>query len=264
MDSLWQVEHAAIPGDAFPHGHHFDVAIVGAGIAGLTAALLFARAGKLVVVLEAREIGAVTTGHSTAKVSQLQGTMLQRIRSRNTAGVLGAYVESQRAAFDWLMRFTEEEGVDVERRPAFTYASTPDGRSAVEAEARLAGSHGLPVEVVDRVDLPFETFGAVRLDDQAQLDPMELLAALTREVRGLGGRVVTGARVTGVRASAPAARRAGGAGDRVAHPGPRPLLRQTRGEAKLRAGVGGRRGAARWDVPRGRDSDAERANGDAI
>ena len=204
MDSLWQTEHAAIPSDAFPHGHRFDIAVVGAGIAGLTAALLFARAGKLVVVLEAREVGAGTTGHSTAKVSQLQGTLLQRIRSRNTGAVLGAYVESQTAAFDWVMRFADEEGVDVERRPAVTYASTPDGRAAVEAEAHLASTHGLPVELVDRVDLPFATFGAVRLADQAQLDPMELLSALTRELRGLGGRVVTGARVTGVRASSPA------------------------------------------------------------
>jgi glycine/D-amino acid oxidase-like deaminating enzyme/nitrite reductase/ring-hydroxylating ferredoxin subunit len=204
MDSLWQTEHGTIPGEAFPDGHRFDVAIVGAGIAGLTAALLFARAGQRVVVLEAREIGAVTTGHSTAKVSQLQGTMLQRVRSRNTGAVLDAYVQSQAAAFDWLMRFAEEAGVDIERRAAVSYAATPEGRAAVEAEARLAVAHGLAVELVDRVDLPFETFGAVRLADQGQLDPMELLAALTREVRSLGGRVVTGARVTGVRASAPA------------------------------------------------------------
>ncbi len=204
MDSLWQTEHVTIEGDAFPHEELVDLAVVGAGIAGLTSALMFARAGQRVVVLEARQIGAGATGRTTAKVSQLQGTMLQTIRSRTLSPVVSAYVQSQRAAFEWLLTFAGQSGVPVERRSAFSYAATPDGRSAVEQEARLAVDNGLPVEVIDDAGLPFPTFGAARLRDQAQLDPLELLAALTRELRSLGGRVVTGARVTGVRASAPA------------------------------------------------------------
>ena len=198
MDSLWQQQDAAIPGDPFPEVRRTELVVVGAGIAGLTAAVLFARAGEQVVVLEALEIGAGATGHTTAKVSQLQGTMLQRIRSRNTAGVLAAYVASQAAAFDWLVRFADEQGVPVERRPAFSYAATPEGRATAETEARLGRANGLPVEVVEDAGLPFPTFGAARLADQAQLDPMLLLAALARELRALGGLIVTGTRVTGV------------------------------------------------------------------
>lgn len=204
MDSLWQTEHVTIQGDAFPYEEQVDVAVVGAGIAGLTSALLFARAGQRVVVLEAREIGAGATGRTTAKVSQLQGTMLQTIRGRTLSPVVGAYLESQRAAFEWLLTFAEQSGVRIERRAALSYAATPGGRDAVENEARIAVEHGLPVELIEDAGLPFPTFGAARLADQAQLDPLELLAALTRELRSLGGLVVTGARVTGVRASAPA------------------------------------------------------------
>jgi glycine/D-amino acid oxidase-like deaminating enzyme/nitrite reductase/ring-hydroxylating ferredoxin subunit len=204
MDSLWQTEHVTIQGDAFPYEEQVDIAVVGAGIAGLASALMFARAGQRVVVLEAREIGAGATGRTTAKVSQLQGTMLQTIRGRTLRPVVGAYVESQRAAFQWLLAFAEHSGVRIERRAALSYAATPDGRGAVEKEIRLAVEHGLPVELIEDAGLPFATFGAARLADQAQLDPLELLAALTRELRSLGGRVVTGARVTGVRASAPA------------------------------------------------------------
>ena len=48
-------------------------------------------------------------------------------------------------------------------------------------------------------ELPYETRAAVALDDQAQFDPMHVLTALVSELRSLGGHLVTGVRVTGVR-----------------------------------------------------------------
>ena len=146
--SLWMTDAPAIDSDPFPGDDRIhDLVVVGAGITGLTAAVLFARRGQDVVVVEARDVGSVATGHTTAKVSQLQGTMLQRIRGRNTASTLAAYVESQAAAFDWLAGFAAVTGVGFERREAFTYAASPDGRDKVEAEYRhraLAWPRGRP------------------------------------------------------------------------------------------------------------------------
>lgn len=199
--SLWQRNAPEIAADSLPAGETVDLVVVGAGITGLTAAVLFARAGQRVVVVEARQAGAVTTGHTTAKVSQLQGTMLQRVRSRNTAAVFRAYVESQRVAFEWLEEFAAARGVGFQRRAAVTYAATPDGRTAVEREHRVARDAGLPVELIEDAGLPFPTHGAVRLADQGQIEPLGLLAALAAELRSLGGDLVTDARVTGVGSS---------------------------------------------------------------
>src|SRR3954452_354453 len=49
-----------------------DVAVVGGGIAGLTAALLLKQSGLRVAVLEARRVASGVTGCTTAKVSALQ------------------------------------------------------------------------------------------------------------------------------------------------------------------------------------------------
>ncbi|HEX8462737.1 MAG TPA: FAD-binding oxidoreductase, partial [Segetibacter sp.] len=45
-----------------------DVAIVGGGITGITAAYILSRAGKKVAVLEARKIGEGSTGSSTGNL----------------------------------------------------------------------------------------------------------------------------------------------------------------------------------------------------
>jgi Rieske Fe-S protein len=46
-----------------------DVAVLGGGIVGLTAAVLLKRLGKTVAVIEARRVAEGVTGHTTAKVT---------------------------------------------------------------------------------------------------------------------------------------------------------------------------------------------------
>jgi glycine/D-amino acid oxidase-like deaminating enzyme/nitrite reductase/ring-hydroxylating ferredoxin subunit len=196
--SLWLGDTRDIPTDSFEPGSVYDDIIVGAGITGLATALMFARRGRRVIVLEARQIGAVTTGHSTAKITQLQGTQLSKVRAHSYPALVQAYADGNRDAFDWLMDYTESRGVPVERRDAYTYAATPGGIDRVDREHDIATSVGLPVRRLPEAPLPFRTFAATVLPDQAQLNPLDLLEALVAEVRSLGGRIVEGVRVTGV------------------------------------------------------------------
>jgi glycine/D-amino acid oxidase-like deaminating enzyme len=206
VTSLWLAQPRMIPTDGFEPGAHYDEIIVGAGITGLASALMFAREGRRVLVLEARTVGAGTTGNTTAKISQLQGTQLSKIKRLNYQSLVQAYADGTRDAFDWLIDYCMANGIPLERTAAYTYAGTQAGSRAVDREFDLARSVGLPVERVVDAGLPFPTFTAVRLADQAQLDPMDLLAALSTDVRVLGGRIVEGARVLGVAASSDPAR----------------------------------------------------------
>ena len=203
MTSLWLAEAPPIPTDPFLPGEHYDEVIVGAGLTGLVTALLLARSGRRVAVLEGRSVGAVTTGNTTAKLSLLQGTHLQSLRSTMYQSATQAYVDGSAAGFDWLLRYLEQRGVPVERRDAVSYAATPEGAGKVEREYEVARSTGLPVQRANDVELPFRTFGAVVLPDQAQFDPMRVLAALAEDIRALGGVIHESARVTRVAASKP-------------------------------------------------------------
>ena len=202
MSSLWLDRSPSIETDARSRPD-FDEIIVGAGITGLITAVLLARAGRRVAVLEARTVGAVATGNTTAKLSVLQGAHLQKINARCTDGTMHAYVRANLAGRRWVLDFAEGHGVAVQRRDAVSFASTPDGAASVEEEYRLASTAGLAVALEADAGLPFPTFGAVRLADQAEFDPMQLLAALADEVRSLGGVIREGVRVTGANARQP-------------------------------------------------------------
>ncbi|WP_027863130.1 FAD-dependent oxidoreductase [Marmoricola sp. URHB0036] len=194
MTSLWIDRAAPCPSDPLPDEPVQDL-VVGAGLTGLVTALLLARAGRRVAVVEAREVGAVATGNTTAKISLLQGTKYSRLLHYQSQRVGQAYVEANREGMDWLLRFCNDHGVSVQRRPAVTYAASESEVSSVRDEHDAAVSVGLDVTWTDRLDVPFPHHGATVLADQAQFDPMEALAALVGELRRHGGTLHQGHRV---------------------------------------------------------------------
>ncbi|WP_082500090.1 FAD-dependent oxidoreductase [Nocardioides sp. Leaf285] len=202
--SPWQDRHPR-PGPDLPvvPPAETDVVVVGAGLAGLTTALLLGRAGLGVVVLEATHVGAGTTGRSTAKVSLLQGTQLSRVFQRQGPRAVDQYVTANREAQAWVHRFCADHDLEVQVRDAVTYAHGEAGRAAVEQELAVARRAGLEVVLDEELPLPYATSGGVRLPDQLQLDPMALLLALRRQAEAHGVVVLEGTRVRGVSGRAP-------------------------------------------------------------
>jgi glycine/D-amino acid oxidase-like deaminating enzyme len=198
MTSLWladRIDRPLPPNPLVEADRSADVAVVGAGITGLVTAVLLARAGKDVLVLEAQSAGMGATGNTTGKISLLQGTKLSKIVGKHGVETAREYVQGNREGQEWILHHCDAHGLSVQREDAYTYAQSLEGVQSVREELAACETAGLDAHWVDSADVPFPFEGGIRLAQQAQFDPMPFLDSLIVELDERGGRLAQGVRV---------------------------------------------------------------------
>lgn len=203
--SLWL---DTTPESGFPplqEGLTVDVAIVGGGLAGLTAATLLKAEGKSVAVLEAGRIVQGVTGYTTAKVTSLHGLIYADLVRHFGDEKARAYAEANQAAIEQIASLIQAKQIDCDfvRTEAYTYTESGDERDKIIAEVEAAIKLGLPATFTDETALPFPVKGAVRFDNQAQFHPRKYLLALARDIPGDGSAIFEETRVLGVEEGEP-------------------------------------------------------------
>lgn len=201
-ESVWLATSDAprrlpLPGDA-----RTGVLVIGAGIAGLTTALLLQRDGHDVTVIDMHRVGSGTTGHTTGKVTsqhQLAYAALAREHGLDTAA---RYAEANQAGVELVGTLVEELDADCDATPAAAYvwAEDDETRRAVEEEADVARRVGLPASLADVSEVPLDgVVAALRFDDQLHLHAHRYCTSLADAIVAGGGAVHEHTRATGLR-----------------------------------------------------------------
>jgi glycine/D-amino acid oxidase-like deaminating enzyme/nitrite reductase/ring-hydroxylating ferredoxin subunit len=194
--SYW-IDSASIPRyPALDRDLEVDVAIVGAGITGLTTAYLLKRAGRRVAVIDRDRVGGVDTMSTTAHVTcvtDLSLTDLVAAFGRDHAQAawdaglaardeIEAIVRDEEIACDW----TSVKGF-LHMPPS---GESPRDRDDLQREAALARDLGFDAEYTDSV--PTLRTPGIAFDGQGKLHPRKYLAHLSRIIDGGGSFVFEG------------------------------------------------------------------------
>jgi glycine/D-amino acid oxidase-like deaminating enzyme/nitrite reductase/ring-hydroxylating ferredoxin subunit len=168
-----------------------DVAVLGGGITGLTAAYLLKNEGKTVALAEAKRIVCGVTGYTTAKLTVGHNLVYRRLV--DTFGEDGArtYAASNHAAIERVAQLVDELRIDCdfERASNFVYTESADHVDAIREEVAAAGRAGVEAHFTTETDLPFPILGAARVDGQAQFHPRKYLLPLAATLPGDGSHV---------------------------------------------------------------------------
>ena len=174
-----------------------DVAIIGGGIVGISAARLLKDDGLRVAVIEARRVGQQVTGKSTAKMSSQHGIHYQTMVQKFGEDRARLYAEAQETGIRRISELAARYGIDadIEPMPAYVYTQDESYVSQIEKEVEVAQRLGLPAHLVrGEIGLPFEVLAAMRWDNQAQFHPVKYVAGLAATIPGDGSHVFEGSR----------------------------------------------------------------------
>ncbi len=192
--SVWRASAAstaALP--SLQHDLSADVLVIGAGITGLTLALLLAEQGRNVVVLEAAEIGSGTTGHSTGNLYATAAQGLDAVLSRWDAEITRQVLQIRAAAVDFVEGLCEEapEMAGFRRCPMMLWALSAEQQSQVEKEFKALRGAGYFPEWLSQAPsrLPKAAGAVLALQGQAQFHPQAYVSYLCQRVIAAGGQV---------------------------------------------------------------------------
>lgn len=189
--SIWHSGSGLIANPALTKDISVDVAIVGGGIAGLTAGYILSAAGKSVAILEMHNTGFGETGLSTAHLTQILDIRYRKLIDDFGLDAAKAVMEAKAAAIDFVkVLLNEAQPISsFTSQSAYLYSEKFKNIEALKIEQDAMQLVGINAQWREVLPLPFASFGGIECNGQASINPMQLVTVLTQAIRRQGGKI---------------------------------------------------------------------------
>ncbi|MCM3569178.1 FAD-dependent oxidoreductase [Neobacillus mesonae] len=160
-----------------------DVAVVGAGITGITAAYLLSKEGLKVALIEADKVLDGTTGHTTAKLTAQHNLIYDELINHFGEDKARLYYESHMSAIQFVEKEVNEKGIecDFSKQDAYIYATTEKYKNKLQTEWDAYQKLGIDGALKDTIPFKIQVTGALLMKNQAQYHPLKFLKSLLNE-----------------------------------------------------------------------------------
>lgn len=175
METCWQRTVTTKP--TFKGKAKVDVAIVGAGMAGCLCAEFLQKAGKQVIVLEARQIGSGVSGYSSAKLTAQHHLIYHDLIQHYSLSYAKAYYQAQQEAIEIYEKLIDHYRIDCDFKRCNSYLYTQIDDFYLCKEAAAYQQIGIDYLFQPSEELPFSHI-ALGMKNQAHFDPVSFLSGL--------------------------------------------------------------------------------------
>lgn len=169
-----------------------EVAIIGGGMTGITAAYLLAKEGKKVALIEAGRILNGTTGHTTAKVTAQHGIVYDELLNHFGREQTQLYYQANDDALQFIRNLVNEQQIDCDFSVQDAYIYTNSQQEMQKLIKEYDAYEKLDIkgrEYITSIPLPVEHKAAIVMKNQAQFHPLKYLKHLVEEFTKMGGQL---------------------------------------------------------------------------
>ena len=168
-----------------------DVAIVGGGITGITAAYLLVKEGVKVALLEASQLLNGTTGHTTAKITAQHGLIYDEFISHFGKSKARLYYEANIEALEFIKNTIDENKISCEfsKEDAYLYSTSESYAMKIEKEHNAYKALNIDGDLLYEIPFEVNLHNALVMRDQAQFHPLKYLAVLLKKVQEAGALI---------------------------------------------------------------------------
>ena len=178
MESIWTKTCSIPHREPLQKDLETEVAVIGAGMAGILIAYLLQKAGKNVIVLDADRIASGQTKNTTAKITSQHDLIYANLIETFGMEKARQYAMANETAIGMYQNLIKNENIDCDFEETSAYIYAKD-KNKLQAEVDAAVSLGLPASLTEQIPLPFENVYAVRFNKQAQFHPLKFIKHLS-------------------------------------------------------------------------------------
>ncbi len=181
MGSIWEKTSPRLNCPTLDGDKHTDILIIGGGVAGVLCAWFLEQAGADYILVEAKTVGSGVTGKSTAKITAQHGLLYQKLLKSWGRERARLYLEANLRAVDLYRALCGKLGCAFQPERAYVFSRS--GKDDLLREVEAMDELGLKAVTARKLPLPFPVAGAVVMEGQGQLHPLEFLRAAAKDLR---------------------------------------------------------------------------------